>query len=133
MLCFLLFFCYSVQNTSFQPSGTARKIFHQSRNKAKVKPLHCLQRNPYTAQNVGKTIHCKTENVLENIITDTVKRTKSRKINEGNIDYPQVLVIQRRFCQLQTNSPILLQKTLVIGDFFEQAEYMLIITFFLVQ
>ena len=64
MLCFLLFFCYSVKNSSFQPCGTARKIFHQSRNKAKAKPLHCLQRNPYTAQNVGKTVHWKTENYI---------------------------------------------------------------------
>ena len=34
-----------------------------------------VKRNPYTAHNVGKTLHCKTEMVSENIITDTVKIT----------------------------------------------------------
>ena len=99
------------------------------------------KQNPYTVYKETLTLlkmlvkqyTAKRKMILENIITDTVKKTKSRKMNEGNIDYPQVLVIQRRFCQLQTNSPIQLQKTLVIWDFFEQADYMLIITFFLVQ
>ena len=67
-----------------------------------------------------KTIHCKTENDIGNIITNTVKRT-CRNFNSfdfqqfsifmnGNIEYLeylQVLVVQRRFCQLQINSPVM--------------------------
>ena len=62
-----------------------------------------------------KTIHCKTENDIEKkIITDTVKRT-CRKFNfqqfplfiNDEIEYLQVLVVQRRFCQLQINPPVM--------------------------
>ena len=53
--------------------------------------------------------------ISKNIITDTVKRT-CRNFNNfnfhqfsifmnDNIEYFQVLVVQRRFCQLQINSP----------------------------
>ena len=55
--------------------------------------------------------------ISENIITDTVKRT-CRNFNSfsfhqfsifmnDNIEYLQVLVVQRRFCQLQINSPVM--------------------------
>ena len=65
--------------------------------------------------------------ISENIIIDTVKRT-FKKLQEDcllrsqvkqsnyqqflifmndNIEYLQALVVQRRFCQLQTNSPVM--------------------------
>ena len=55
--------------------------------------------------------------ISENIITDKVKRTR-RNFNSfnfqqfsifmnDNIEYLQVLVVQRRFCQLQINSPVM--------------------------
>ena len=55
--------------------------------------------------------------ISENIITDTVKRTY-RNFNSfrfhqfsvfmnDNIEYLQILVVQRRFCQLQINSPVM--------------------------
>ena len=64
-----------------------------------------------------KTIHFKTENDIGNIVTDTVKRAY-RNFNSfnfqqfsifisDNIKYLQVLVVQRRLCQLQLNSPVM--------------------------
>ena len=55
--------------------------------------------------------------IFENIITDTVKRT-CRNLNSfnfqqfsifmnDNTEYLQVLVIQKRFCQLQINSLVI--------------------------
>ena len=55
--------------------------------------------------------------IFENIITDTVKRT-CRNLNSfnfqqfsifmnDNTEYLQVLVIQKRFCQLQINSLVM--------------------------
>ena len=55
--------------------------------------------------------------IFENIITDTVKRT-CRNLNSFNFqqfsifmndnpEYLQVLVIQKRFCQLQINSLVM--------------------------
>ena len=54
--------------------------------------------------------------ILKNIITDTIKTT-CRNFNSfnfqqfsifmnENIEYLQVLVVQRRFCQLQINFPV---------------------------
>ena len=55
--------------------------------------------------------------IFENMITDTVKRT-CRNLNSfnfqqfsifmnDNTEYLQVLVIQKRFCQLQINSLVM--------------------------
>ena len=55
--------------------------------------------------------------IFENIVTDTVKRT-CRNLNSfnfqqfsifmnDNTEYLQVLVIQKRFCQLQINSLVM--------------------------
>ena len=44
--------------------------------------------------------------ILEDIITDTVKRTFFQLMND-NIEYLQVLVVQRRFCKIQLNSPVM--------------------------
>ena len=75
-----------------------------------LEPLHCSQcwLKQYTA---------KRKIISENIITDTVKRTcrnfKSFKVLQfsifmyGIVEYFQVLVVQRRFCQLQINSPVM--------------------------
>ena len=64
-----------------------------------------------------KQYTAKRKMIRENIITDTVKRTRrnSNSFNfqqfsifmNDNIEYPQVLVVQRRFCQLQVNSPVM--------------------------
>ena len=112
MLCFLLFFCYSVQNTSFQPSGSARKFFHQSRNKAKAKPLHCLQRNPYTAKNVGKTIHCKTENDIGKYHhwysqKNQVKENESRQywLSSSSSHSKKILSTTNKFPNSTTKNP----------------------------
>ena len=62
-----------------------------------------------------KQYNAKRKMISENIITDIVKRT-CRNLNSfnfqqfsiflnDNIEYHQVLVAQRRFCQLQINSP----------------------------
>ena len=58
----------------------------------------------------------KRKMISKNIITDTVKRT-CRKFNSFNFqqfsismnfhEYLQVLIVQRRFCQLQINSPVI--------------------------
>ena len=76
------------------------------------------QRNPYTAHNVGKTYTSKRKiGISEDIITDTVKRTSSTFnsfnfhqfsiLMNGNVAYLQVFAVQRRFCQLQINSPVI--------------------------
>ena len=74
------------------------------------KPLHCSQcwLKQYTA---------KRKMISENIITDTVKRTCRNFHNfnfqqfsifmNDNIEYLQVLVVQRRFCHLQINSTVM--------------------------
>ena len=64
-----------------------------------------------------KQYNAKWKVISENIITYTVKRT-CRNFNSfsfhqflifmnNNIEYLQVLVIQRRFCQLQINLPVM--------------------------
>ena len=75
------------------------------------------QKISYPYHNIGKTIHWKTENDTDDIITITIKRT-CRNFNSfnfqqfsifinDNIEYLQVLVVQRIFCQLQIESPVM--------------------------
>ena len=64
-----------------------------------------------------KQYTAKRKMISENIITGTVKRT-CRNLNNfklqqfsifmnDNVEYLQVLVVQRRFCQLQINFPVM--------------------------
>ena len=64
-----------------------------------------------------KQYTAKRKMISENIITDTVKRT-CKNFNSfnfqqfsifmnDNIEYLQVLVVQRRFCQVQINSRVM--------------------------
>ena len=64
-----------------------------------------------------KQYTAKPKMISENIITLTVKRT-CRNCNSfnfqqfsifmnDNVEYLQVLIAQRRFCQLQINSPVM--------------------------
>ena len=55
--------------------------------------------------------------ISENIITDTVKRTcrnfssfnfqQFSIFMNDNVEYLQVLVVKRRFCEIQINSPVM--------------------------
>ena len=58
-----------------------------------------------------KTIHCKTEKIITDIVKRTCRNLNSFNFQQfsifmnDNIEYLQVLVIERRFCQLQINFP----------------------------
>ena len=64
-----------------------------------------------------KTSHCNTENDIGKFIPDSVKRTcrifssfifqPFSVFMNDNIEYLQVLAVERRFCQLQINSPVM--------------------------
>ena len=73
------------------------------------------RRNPYTAHNVGKTIHCKTENNIGKYYHLYSQKNSFDRFSlqqfwifmNDNIEYLQVLIVQRRFCQMQINSSVM--------------------------
>ena len=58
-----------------------------------------------------KTIHCKTERIITDIVKRTCRNLNSFNFQQfsifmnDNLEYVQVLVIERRFCQSQINFP----------------------------